>query len=143
MTLEELRHMSTAEPRFIANLLGGFSLLALAITAVGTFGVVGYAIAARRRELAVRMALGARAERLSAMIVLAGIRPVLIGTGFGLVVAVVCTRFIRGLLFEIDPLAPSHYLVAGSVLLAVAALAAAAPLRRLFAIDAAESLRAE
>jgi ABC-type antimicrobial peptide transport system permease subunit len=60
-----------------------------------------------------------------------------------LVAALSCVRFVRGLLFEVNPLSPTHYVIAGGVLLAVAALASAAPLRRLLAIDPAESLRSE
>ena len=142
-TLDDLYRASSADTGFAARLVGGFSLLALLLTGVGVFGVVGYSIATRRRELAVRMALGAGRAQISTTAAASGFMPVLIGTGVGLVAAISCVRFVRGLLFEVNPLSPTHYVIAGAVLLAVAALASAAPLRRLLAIDPAESLRAE
>ena len=107
------------------------------------FGLVGYSIAERRRELAVRMALGAGRAHISTTAAAAGFVPVLVGTGLGLTAALGGVRFIRGLLFDVNPLAPTHYLIAGGVLLSVAALASAAPLRRLLTIDPAEALRVE
>jgi putative ABC transport system permease protein len=142
-TLEDLYRASSADTRFAASLVGGCSLLALVLTAVGVFGVVGYSIATRRRELAVRMALGAGRAHISTTAAASGFMPVLVGTGVGLVAALGCVRFVRGLLFEVNPLAPTHYIIAGVVLLGVAALASVAPLRRLLAIDPAESLRSE
>jgi ABC-type antimicrobial peptide transport system permease subunit len=142
-TLEDLYRASSADTRFAASLVGGFSLLALVLTAVGVFGVVGYSIATRRRELAVRMALGAGRAHISTTAAASGFMPVVIGTGVGLIAALGCVRFVRGLLFEVNPLAPTHYIIAGVVLLGVAALASVAPLRRLLAIDPAESLRSE
>ncbi|HUR20155.1 MAG TPA: ADOP family duplicated permease [Vicinamibacterales bacterium] len=142
-TLEDLYRASSADTSFAASLVGGFSLLALLLTGIGVFGVVGYSIATRRREMAVRMALGAGRASISRTAAASGFVPVLIGTGVGLAAAVSCVRFVRGLLFEVNPLAPMHYVIAGAVLLVVATLASAAPLRRLLAIDPAESLRAE
>ena len=142
-TLEDLHRASSADTGFAASLVGGFSVLALLLTGVGVFGVVGYSIATRRRELAVRMALGAGRAHISTTAAASGFMPVLVGTGVGLVAAVSCVRFVRGLLFEVNPLSPTHYVIAGAVLLVVAALASAAPLRRLLAIDPAESLRSE
>jgi predicted permease len=142
-TLEDLYRASSADTSFAASLVGGFSLLALLLTGVGVFGVVGYSIATRRRELAVRMALGAGRAHISTTAAAAGFMPVVIGTGVGLVAALSCVRFVRGLLFEVNPLSPTHYVLAGAVLLVVAAVASAAPLRRLLAIDPAESLRSE
>ena len=142
-TLDELYRASSADTSFTASLVGGFSVLALLLTAVGVFGVVGYSIATRRRELAVRMALGAGRGHISSTAAASGFMPVLIGTGVGLVAAVSSVRFVRGLLFEVNPLSPTHYVIAGAVLLVVSAAASAAPLRRLMTIDPAEALRSE
>ena len=142
-TLEDLYRASSADTDFAARLVGGFSLLALLLTGVGVFGVVGYSIATRRRELAVRMALGAGRAHISTTAAASGFMPVLVGTGVGLVAALSCVRFVRGLLFEVNPLSPTHYVIAGTLLLVVAAMASAAPLRRLLLIDPAESLRSE
>jgi putative ABC transport system permease protein len=141
--LDDLYRASSSETSFAASLIGGFSALALLLTGLGVFGLVGYAIATRRRELAVRMALGAGRGHISSTAAAAGLLPVLIGTGVGLVAAISSVRFVRGLLFEVNPLAPSHYVIAGGVLLIVAGLASAAPLRRLLKIDPAEALRSE
>lgn len=142
-SLEDLSRASSADTGFAASLVGGFSVLALLLTGIGVFGIVGYSIATRRRELAVRIALGAGRANISRTAAASGFLPVLIGTGLGLVVALSCVRFVRGLLFEVNPLAPTHYVTAAVALLAVAAAASAAPLRRLLAIDPAESLRSE
>jgi ABC-type antimicrobial peptide transport system permease subunit len=89
------------------------------------------------------MALGAGRGHLSSTAAASGFIPVLIGAGVGLAAALGSVRFVRGLLFEVNPLSPTHYLIAGAVLLTVAALASAAPLRRLLSIDPAEALRSE
>jgi predicted permease len=142
-TLEELYRASTADTRFATTLVGGFSALAVLLTGVGVFGLVGYAVAARRRELAVRLALGASRRGLAVTIGGSGLRPVLVGTVLGLLAAAGGVRFLRGLLFEVDPLAPGYYLLAGGLLLLVGGAASTAPLRRLLAIDPAETLRSE
>lgn len=142
-TLDDLYRAASADTNFAATLVGGFSALAVLLTGVGVFGVVGYSIASRRRELAVRMALGAGRGHISATAAASGFLPVLVGTLLGLAGAVSCVRFVRGLLFEVNPLSPVNYLIAGAVLLAVAGAASAAPLRRLLQIDPAESLRSE
>ncbi len=142
-TLDELFQASAADTRFAASLVAGFSVLALLLTAVGVFGLVGYSIAERRRELAVRLALGARRANISATAAASGLMPVLIGAGCGLLAAFGAVRAIQGLLFGVNPLSPLHYLLAGSVLLGVAGLGALAPLRRLLAIEPAEALRIE
>jgi putative ABC transport system permease protein len=80
-TLDDLYRASSADTSFAASLVGGFSLLALLLTGVGVFGAVGYAIATRRRELAVRMALGAGRGHISPTAAASGFMPVLVGTG--------------------------------------------------------------
>ncbi len=142
-TLRDLYRASSADTSFAASLVGGFSVLALLLTGVGVFGVVGYSIATRRREMAVRMALGAGSAHIWATAAASGFVPVLVGTGVGLAGAIICVRFVRGLLFEVNPLSPTHYAISGGVLLAVAVVASAAPLRRLLGIDPAEALRSE
>ena len=142
-TLDDLYRATSADTGFAARLVGGFSLLALLLIGVGVFGAVGYAIATRRKELAVRMALGAGRGHISTTAAASGFMPVLVGTAVGLVAALSSVRFVRGLLFEVNPLSPTHYVIAAGVLLIVAALASAAPLRRLLLIDPAESLRSE
>ncbi len=90
-----------------AFVLSAFGVLALALAAVGLYGVVNYGIARRTREIGIRKALGADGPRVVRLLVAGGLKLVVLGVALGLALAVVATRLLGGLLFEVDALDPS------------------------------------
>ena len=126
-----------------ATMFSAFGVLALVIAAVGLYSVVGYDVAQRTAELGVRAALGARTGDLLRLVVGQGARVTLVGVAVGLLAALVATRWIEPLLFDVSPRDP---LVLGSVaatLLVIAALASLVPASRAARVDPAVALRAE
>jgi predicted permease len=123
-------------------LLGIASGVALALGAVGIYGVVAYVVSLRTREIAVRMALGARPADVSRMISRQAAVLVALGIGVGLAGAVALTRVLRALLFGVDPVDPLSMAAAAVVLAVVAAIASWVPARRAAGLDPAQALRA-
>jgi predicted permease len=122
-----------AETRFGALLMSTYAGLALLLAALGIYGVLSYHVSLRARELAVRMALGARRLDVLRMVVLDGMRPASLGIGLGLAGALVLGTFLRSLLFEVESNDPSVFvsvaLILGGVALAAALLPAASATR--------------
>ena len=139
---EELRR-TTADVRFQASMLSLFAFLALALSAVGIYGIVGYAVSRRRREMGIRVALGATRWELTSLIVGQSLVPVVIGTAIGLGAAFGLTRLITAMLFEVKASDPINFAAAVAVLLLVAAVAAYGPARRAGGVNPVEALRAE
>ena len=142
-TLEDAIRQSIAQPRFNALLLGLFAGLALVLTGVGLYGVLGYAVALRTREIVIRMALGARRADILRMIVRRGLGLALSGVAAGLVAAFAVTRLFRSLLFDVAPSDPAAFAAAAIGLSAVALAASAIPAWRAARLDPNEALRAE
>jgi putative ABC transport system permease protein len=142
-TLEEAIRQSIAQPRFNALLLGLFAGLALLLTGVGLYGVLGYAVALRTREIVIRMALGARRADVLGMIVRRGLRLALAGVFAGLIAAFAVTRLFRSLLFDVSPSDPLAFAAAAIGLSAVALAASAIPAWRAASLDPNAALRAE
>lgn len=140
-TAPELYAESTARRRFAASLLAGFALAALLLGSVGVYGVLSYSVARRRREIGIRMALGAPRRAVAASVVKEGLRLVALGLAAGLVGALALTRFLRSLLFEVGATDPLTLASVPAVLLAVAALAAWIPARAAARIEPARTLR--
>ena len=124
-------------------LLGAFAALALVIGAVGIYGVVASATAARRRELSLRSALGARRRQLLGLAVGEGLSPVVVGVGVGLVAAAGATKLLAGLLYGVAASDPLTFGGAAALLLLVGAVAAWLPARRAAAAEPALVLRGE
>jgi putative ABC transport system permease protein len=141
--LSALVSTSMARTSFAALLLGAASLLALALSAVGMYGVVAYLVAQRRAEIGIRMALGAPARRVAREVVAGSLRLAALGVVLGLAGAVAATRALRSLLFGVSPADPWVLALASAFLAAVAALASWAPARRAMRVDPAEALRHE
>ena len=142
-TLEATRQASVASPRLQAALLGLFAALALIITAAGLAGVVAFSVGRRRREIGIRIALGARAEQVLGMVVGQGMRLVVYGLGLGLAVALLGANLLRDHLFEIPPRDPATYSVVVLTLLFTAALAALLPARQATRVAPTVALRSE
>ncbi len=142
-TMEQVFSAAAAESRFRAVLVGGFAALAAALTTLGLFGVVGYAVSQRTHEIGVRMSLGARSEDISKMFLGHGLKLSLLGMTIGLLLSFWLSRYISTLLFEVAP-TDAVTLVSVAVLICVMALAACyLPVRRATSVDPMEALRQE
>jgi predicted permease len=134
---------SITQPRNLMTLLAGFAAAALALAAVGIFGLLSYTVAARRREIGVRMALGADRGTVVRMIVGRGIAYAGVGAAAGLIVAVIGTRWLSDALYAVSPTDPVTLAVVTLGMLAVAVVACWVPARRAAQVDPVQALRAE
>jgi predicted permease len=141
--MEEVLAGSIGGSRFLTLLVGVFAVVALALAAVGTYGVLAYAVEQRRHEMGVRMALGARAGGLLRMVLGQGMRLAAAGLVLGLAGAWALRRLIAGLLFEIAPGDPATFAGVAAVLASVALGACLIPARRATRVDPVVSLRVE
>jgi len=132
---------AAARTRFVLLMLGTASVVALAIGAVGLYGVLAYAVTLRRREIGVRMALGASVRDVTRMIARRGIALAALGVAAGLLGALATTRFLEKLLYGVSPTDPATLAGACAVLFAVAAVASWLPARRAAGVSPMESLR--
>jgi putative ABC transport system permease protein len=134
---------SVAPRRFSTVVLSTFAALALALAAIGIYGVLAYVVAQRQREIGVRMALGAERRTVRGMVLLDAMRAVLPGLVVGLVGAFALTRFLRGLLYGVQPTDPTVFAIVALVLTAVALLASWIPARRATRVDPLIAMRAD
>lgn len=142
-TMEQVM-ANTAQPEKVQSAtLGLFSALALVLAAVGLYGLLAYTVAQRRRDIGIRLALGATAQRIVRNILQQAGWLVLVGTALGAGGAIAVAQVIRAGLFGISPVDPVAFLGSGGLLLAVAALAAWLPARRAAQVNPVEALRAE
>lgn len=130
-------------PRFRAALFGAFGIVAITLAAVGIFGVVAHSAAQRQREMAIRLALGARPQRVLRLVVRQGMTPVLVGLAVGTGASLALGRLIASLLHGVTPADPTVYGATLIGFLVVAALATWIPARRAIALDVMANLRAE
>jgi ABC-type antimicrobial peptide transport system permease subunit len=122
-------------------MLGIASLVALAMGMVGLYGVLAYGVTLRRREIGVRMALGATMADVTRMIARRGVTLAALGIGAGLVGALGATRLLHGLLYGVSPTDPAALAVTCILLFVVALVASWLPARRAAALDPMEALR--
>ena len=142
-TMEDLTGSSMALPRWHTLLLAIFGALALALAAVGLYGVMAQSVAQRRHEVGVRIALGARPRAIVGGIVARAMLLVGIGLAVGGVLALALTRLMATLLFGVAPNDPVTFIGAAVMLLATSALASYLPARRAAWVDPIEALRCE
>jgi ABC-type antimicrobial peptide transport system permease subunit len=120
-----------------------FAIAALALAAFGTYGVVSYAVARRRAEIGIRMALGAGHGRVLRLVLRQGMTPVFAGLAAGALAAVAIGRYVSSLLFEVSPHDPLAFAIAAAVLIAVSALACWIPARRAAGVSPLDAIRYE
>ena len=142
-TVTEYVANSVATPRFTATLIGSFATLALLLAGFGLFSVMAYSVAQRRREIGIRMALGAQAADVRSLVVSQALRLGGIGVVIGLAGALAAARVIATLLFGVSPSDPITLASVCALLLAVLAAAAYLPARRATRVDPMIALRTE
>lgn len=140
-TGEELMENSRSEMRYTMLLLGIFSAAAISLALVGLYSVLSYSVVQRRRELAIRIALGATNKAVSYSIVREGLALVSIGLGAGLLLCLMMSRLMAGVLYQISRFDPLSFLLAVILFLATSAVAAYVPARRVSNISPWEALR--
>ncbi|MEE8586524.1 MAG: ABC transporter permease [Acidobacteriota bacterium] len=143
LTLEELKAESIAPQRLNALLISLFALLALVIAAVGVFGVLSFSVNQRLHEIGIRMALGAHPRQVLRMILGEGLSLAAAGLVLGGLAAVGLSRFLQGLLFEVEAVDPVTFASVGLLLLAVAAAAALGPARHAVRVDPIQTLKSD
>jgi len=142
-TMRDIYDRSLARTSFTLVMLGIAGAMALVLGIVGIYGVISYAVSQRRREIGIRLALGAQPGELKKMFVRHGLKLVGIGLALGLVASLALMRLMKSLLFGISPLDPVTYATVPIVLAAAAMLASYLPARRAAAVDPVETLKAE
>lgn len=142
-TLESVVRQSMAERRVITLSLTLLAVLPLALAAVGLFAVLAYQVARRRHEMGVRLALGAGAGTVGAMVLRQGLQMVAVGASLGLAGAWAGTRLLRSLLFGVEASDPWTFMAVTVLVLGVALLASAVPVWRAVRCDPRVVLEAE
>jgi ABC-type antimicrobial peptide transport system permease subunit len=140
-TMDDALAEVIAAERFRATLSTGFAATALVLAVVGLYGVATRRVADRRRELGIRVALGARPENLRALVLLDGIQTVGLGLAVGLPVALAVSQATRAFLYGVSPAAPHVFLLASLLLAAAAVVATFVPARRASRVDPMLALR--
>jgi predicted permease len=142
-TLKDVYDKSMARTSFALVMLAIAGAMALLLGVVGIYGVIAYAVSQRRREIGIRIALGAPAAGLQRMFVRHGLLLAIIGAALGLAAAAGLTRLVESLLFGVKALDPATYAAVAVLLIGAAALASYLPARRATAVDPMEALRIE
>ncbi len=142
-TLDDIAWDATGRYRFRAVLVMTFAMLALVLSMVGVFGVLGYAVQQRSREFGLRIALGATGGNVVRLVLGSASRLVLTGMVLGLVLAIVSARTISTFLFGVPPLDPLTFGAVAVVLAVTASIAVAVPALRALRVDPVEAFRAE
>jgi putative ABC transport system permease protein len=142
-TLQEIFDKSLARTSFTLVMLAIAGAMALLIGLVGIYGVVSYAVSQRRREIGIRMVLGARQNELMRLFLAHGFALALIGVACGLGVSAALTRVLGSFLFDVNPLDPLTYAAASFGLISAAVTASYVPALRAMAVDPVEALRSE
>jgi predicted permease len=142
-TMQEIYSQWLAQTSFTLVMLAIAGAMALALGIIGIYGVIAYAVSQRRREIGIRLALGAQQRELKRMFVGHAFVLATIGIVLGLAASAGLTRLMQSLLFEISPLDPVTYAAAPLLLIGAALLASYVPARRAAAVDPVETLRLE
>jgi putative ABC transport system permease protein len=139
--MEQVFADAASRPRFLAELLGIFAGLALALAAIGTYGILSYSVTERTREIGIHMALGATKGSVLSMILVQGMRLTVVGLVGGLIASFALTRLLQAQLFNVKPTDPVTLSVVTVCIAIVALLACYVPARRATGVDPMVTLR--
>ncbi|MEJ2147812.1 MAG: ADOP family duplicated permease, partial [Acidobacteriota bacterium] len=142
-TLDDLRDTTLAPQRLNAALLGTLAGLALLLTALGVYGLIANSVVQRRREMGIRIALGASYSTIISSVTLPGVALAATGVALGGVLAMVAVRFLQSLVYDLSVLDPGTFVGVGIVLFGVACGASLIPALRMFRLNPAATLRDE
>ncbi|MBV8817965.1 MAG: ABC transporter permease [Acidobacteriaceae bacterium] len=142
-TMQDIYDRSLSRTSFALVILAIAGAMALLLGVIGIYGVMSYAVSQRRREIGIRVALGAQPDELKRMFVTSALKLALAGAVLGLATAAGLSRLLQSLLFGVSAIDPVTYLGVVATLLIAAALASYLPARRTAAVDPIEALRAE
>lgn len=142
-TLEQLVSNSMSRPRLYAVLLGIFAGVSLTLAAIGIYGIMAYTVLRRTREIGIRIALGAQRAEVLSLVLRQSIWLTAVGVFLGCLGAAMVTRYLKGMLFGLEPLDPSTVIAVALFFVSVAALASYAPAYRATKIDPVTALRYE
>jgi putative ABC transport system permease protein len=142
-SLDTVVAQSVAQPRILSEFVGLFAAFALALSAIGIYGVMAYSVAARSQEMGIRMSLGANPKDILKLVVRQGMRLALIGVAIGLAASLALTRLIHTLLFNTSASNPLAFATAAIILTVTAAAACYIPARRATKVDPMVVLRYE
>jgi putative ABC transport system permease protein len=142
-TMEQLVGRQLVRPRFNMLLLGVFASVAVVLAAVGTFGVISYAVSHRTHEIGLRMSLGAGRQEIFGLVIKDGFRLAAIGMTLGVVGALMLSRGLTSMLLGVSPTDPVTFVSVTAILMAVAILACYLPARRAARVDPMVALRQE
>jgi predicted permease len=142
-TMESLLDRAVGQRRFVLQLLGAYSVVALLLAAIGIYGVIAYSFSLRTHEIGIRLALGAQAGDVLGLVLRQGLRLTLIGVAAGLLAAVGLTRWMETMLFDVKATDPLTYSGVGVLLTSVSLVACWLPARRATKVDPMVALRYE
>jgi len=142
-SVEETMHGFLAGPRFIMLLLTALTLLAVALAAIGLYGVMSHRVAQDTREIGIRVALGASGSRIGRTVIARGLALTAAGTVLGLGGARWATKVVESQLHGVSPLDPVSFVVGALVLIAISLVACLVPMRRALAVDPMTAIRSD
>jgi predicted permease len=140
-TMQQVVANSLSRPRLFAMLAAAFAVVGALLAAIGVYGVTAYAVTQRTRELAIRLALGARPRELLVLVMRQGVAWAVAGLCLGLIGSVALSRYLQGVLFGITPLDPTTFVVVSAMSLVIAVLATLIPARWTTRVDPLVALR--
>jgi predicted permease len=143
LTMEQMIGSSTINASFTASLVLGFAMLSLFLASIGLYGVLSYLVTQRTGEIGIRIALGAERMQVLRLVLIDGLRPAVLGLVFGLAGGALATRWIRSMLYGVQPLDQSVFVVVTALLSLVAIAGCLVPAWQASRVNPMEALRSE